>query len=104
MYKVFHRQPLYPNVITDDPDPLLAASLDWPASYQEVAHIEAASLEEVYFKTQHLESPWWHNRGVKVLQMSRSTSMGDVIRDENGDLWAVAITGFVRLSIQEEEP
>ncbi len=98
MYKVFHRQPLYSGLVIDDPEPLPAAKLDWPASYQEVAHVEARSLEEVYFKTQHLETVWWHNRGVKALQMSRSTSVGDVIIDEQSDLWVVAVNGFVRLS------
>jgi hypothetical protein len=116
MYKVFHRQPLYPGLITGDPEPLPAATLDWPVSYQEVARVEASSLEEVYFKTQHLESPWWHNRGVQALQISRSTSVGDVIqedqalresqamRDEQGNLWAVATIGFVRLADEEVKP
>jgi hypothetical protein len=111
MYKVHHRQPLYPDLVFSDQDPLPAATssqclsgiLDWPTSYQEVAQVEAESLEEVYFKTQHLETTWWHNREVKALQISRTTSVGDVIQDENNDLWAVATTGFVRLSRQKKE-
>jgi hypothetical protein len=98
MYKIYHRQPLYPGLVFSDQEPLLANTLDWPASYQEVAHVEAESLEEVYLKTQHLERAWHHNRGVQAIQMSRSTSVGDVIQDERGELWAVAATGFVRLS------
>jgi hypothetical protein len=63
-----------------------------------VAHVEAENMEEAYFKTQHLDVAWWHNRGVKAIQMSRSTSVGDVIQDEQGDSWAVAATGFVKIA------
>jgi hypothetical protein len=101
MYKIYHRHPLYPGLVFGDQEPLPAATLDWPASYQEVAQVEAESLEEAYFKTQHLETAWWHNRGVKALQMSRSTSVGDVIQDEQNELWAVAVTGFVKITEQE---
>ncbi|MGD2158512.1 MAG: hypothetical protein PVG14_00255 [Anaerolineales bacterium] len=105
VYKVFHYQPLYPGLVLADQGPIPAAKLDWPVSYKEVAHVEAKSLEEVYFKTQHLETVWWHNPGVKALYMSRSTSMGDVIQDEVGDLWAVALIGFAEvIEAQEEEP
>ena len=98
MYKIYHRQPLYPGLVFSDQEPLPADTLDWPASYQEVAHVEAKNIEEAYIKTQLLDIAWWHNRGVKAIQMSRSTSVGDVIRDERGEPWAVAATGFVRLS------
>jgi hypothetical protein len=98
MYKIYHRQPLYPGLVFSDQEPLPADTLDWPASYQEVAHVEAKSMEEAYFKTQHLDVVWWHNRSVKAIQMSRSTSVGDVIRDEQGELWAVAATGLVKIA------
>jgi len=98
MYKIYHRQPLFPGLIFSDQEPLPADTLDWPASYQEVAHVEAESLEEVYLKTQHLERAWHLNQGVKAIQISRSTSVGDVIQDEKGTFWAVAAAGFVRLS------
>ncbi len=112
MYKIYHRQPLYPGLVFSDQEPLPADTLDWPASYQEVAHVEAANMEEVYIKTQHLDIAWWHpplhrgwhNLGVKAIQMSRSTSVGDVIQDEQGEFWAVAATGFVRLSEQDRSP
>ena len=104
MYKIYHRQPLYPGLVFSDQEPLSADTLDWPASYQEVAQVEAKSLEEAYFKTQHLEFAWWHNRGVKATQMSRSTSVGDVIQDEQNELWAVAATGFVKITEQEVKP
>jgi hypothetical protein len=103
MYKIYHRQPLYPGLVFSDQERLPADTLDWPASYQEAAQVEAESLEEAYIKTQHLETAWWHNRGVKATQMSRSTSVGDVIQDEQGAFWAVAATGFIRISEQHEK-
>jgi hypothetical protein len=105
VYKVFHHQPLYPGLVFADQGPVPAAKLGWPASYKEVAHVEAKSLEEVYFKTQHLDTVWWHNPCVKAIDMSRSTSVGDIIQDEKGDLWAVAMAGFAKvLEGQKEEP
>jgi hypothetical protein len=101
MYKIYHRQPRYPGLVFRDPEPLSADTLDWPARYQEVAHVEAENMEEVYIKTQHQETAWWHNRGVQAKQMSRSTSVGDVIQDEQNELWAVAATGFVKIAEQE---
>ena len=101
MYKIYHRQPLYPGLAFSHQEPLPADTLDWPASYQIVAHVEAKNMEEAYIKTQHLERAWHHNRGVKAIQMSRSTSVGDVIQDEQGEFWVVAATGFVKIADQE---
>ena len=101
MYKICHRQPLYLGLVFSDQEPRPAGTLDWPASYQEVAHVEAKNMEEAYLKTQHLETAWHHNRGVKAIQMSRSTSVGDVIQGEQGEFWAVAATGFVRIAEQD---
>ena len=97
MYKVYHRQPLYPGLVFSDQDPIPVNDLNWPASYEEVAHVEATNLEEVYLKTQHLETVWWHNRGVTAIQMSRSTAVGDILRDEKGVFWVVAAFGFMRV-------
>ncbi len=101
MYKIYHRQPLYPGLVFSDQEPLPADTFDWPARYQKVAHVQAKNMEEAYLKTQHLETAWWHNRGVQAIQMSRSTSVGDVIQDEQGELWAVAATGFVKITEQK---
>ena len=98
MYIVYHRQPLYPGLVFTDQNPIPADDLNWPANYQEIAHVEANSLEEAYFKTQHLETAWWHNKGVVAVQMSRSTSVGDMIQDEQDDLWVVAVTGFLKIT------
>ncbi|MGD9091374.1 MAG: hypothetical protein PVF74_00895 [Anaerolineales bacterium] len=100
MYKVFHNQPLYPGMVFQEND-ILISELDWPDRYQEVARVDVDDLEEAYLKTQHLEKPWWLNPGVKVVNLSRSTSVGDVIQDENGTLWVVAAIGFVKLIQQK---
>jgi len=98
MYTVYHRQPLYPGLVFADQDPIPIDELNWPDNYQEVAQVEASSLEEVYLKTQHLETVWWHNQGVTVIQISRSTAVGDILRDERGILWVVAASGFVKIT------
>jgi hypothetical protein len=97
MYTVYHRQPIYTGLVFLDQDPIPLDELNWPDNYQESAYVEANSLEEVYRKTQHLETVWWHNKGVTAIQMSRSTAIGDVLRDEKGNFWVVAVTGFVKI-------
>jgi hypothetical protein len=101
MYKVFHHQPLYPGMVFQENDSLIASEIDWPDCYQEVALVDVDDLEEVYLKTQHLEKPWWLSPSVSVVNLSRSTSVGDVIQDENGTLWVVAAIGFVKLAQQK---
>ena len=44
MYKIYHRQPLYPGLVFSDQKPLPADTLDWPADYPEVAHVEAENV------------------------------------------------------------
>jgi hypothetical protein len=103
MYIVYHRQPIYPGLVPSNQDPIPFYDLNWPDSYLEVAQVEANSLEEVYVKTQHQENVWWHNKGVAAIQMSRSTAIGDILRDENGDLWVVAASGFVKATDASEK-
>jgi hypothetical protein len=104
MYKVYHRQPLYPGLVFLDQEAHLPAILGWPSNYRAVARVEADSLEEVFARTQHLETAWWHNPGVKALEISRSTSIGDIIQNEQGDLFAVTMTGFAKVSDRAADP
>lgn len=76
-YKVYHRinptfQPEYP--------------VDFPNGFIDVAIVETeGGLEDVFRVTNHIDKAWWTNPEVKAhVPTSRSTSVGDVVEDENG--------------------
>lgn len=50
------------------------------------------ALEIAYRQTQHLDVSWWDNAG--ILLHVRSTSVGDVLADEQGNLFVVESMGF----------
>jgi hypothetical protein len=50
------------------------------------------ALEIAYRQTQHLDVSWWDNAGVML--HVRSTSVGDVLADEQGNLFVVESMGF----------
>lgn len=50
------------------------------------------ALEIAYRQTQHLDVSWWNNAGVML--HVRSTSVGDVLADEQGNLFVVESMGF----------
>ena len=95
-YTVFHHQPLYHLVGNGE---MCADDLGWPEKYEKTAIVDAHSLEEVYAKTQHLHHPWWENPGVTAFRIAaRSTSIGDIVQDKDGQLWVVARFGFEKLA------
>ena len=50
------------------------------------------ALETAYRQTQHLDVSWWDNAGVML--HVRSTSVGDVLADEQDNLFVVESMGF----------
>ena len=50
------------------------------------------SLHIAFAQTQHLDAPWYHNLG--VLPHLRSTSVGDLLADDNGRFFVVERCGF----------
>ena len=95
-YTVFHHQPLCHLLGSGE---MRAEDLGWPENYEKTATVDAHSLDEVYAKTQHLHRPWWENPGVTAFGMAaRSTSIGDIVQDKDGQLWVVASFGFEKLT------
>lgn len=82
------------------PQPRLWDSPECETRYRLVALVQAASLEEVYRLTNHLDRDWRENAAVKAVAVPppRSTSVGDVIvHTEDGQAWLVQPTGFTSL-------
>jgi hypothetical protein len=67
--------------------------------YQLVAVVEAETLEEVYRLTNHIDNDWRENALVRTIATTppRSTSVGDVLVNGNGQAWLVACVGFIPL-------
>lgn len=64
------------------------------ANYKLVAEVDTDEKERAYMLTNHIDTEWWNNDGVNKVEESRSTSVGDLLEDENGQLWLVASIGF----------
>ena len=70
------------------------------ASYEEVAHVEARNLEEVFHKTNSIDQYWGENTGVTLCGKAasvptRSTSVGDIFVVQ-GDHYYVDSFGFTK--------
>lgn len=59
--------------------------------YKQVATIDG-SLEDAFAKTQNIDKPW------DPMGIHRSTSVGDIVKDETGGLHLVAPIGFERIA------
>lgn len=108
LYRLFHVSSPPRSRAADDP--LVEARLDAMAgdiaaavdlgAYAEVAHVEARDCEEAYRLTNHIEADWTHGPAIKRLagqDGTRSTSIGDILMDEEGRLHRVAFVGFEEL-------
>lgn len=99
-FEVFHRT--HPTFGFDDAKPL------FPKDYDHVATVEASALGAVFQLTNHIDRPWWENEGVTLIgpEQYRSTSVGDVVKDEAGTLWLCDHVGwkpFDGIVIREED-
>lgn len=92
-----------------DPDTMFLPQVElWESEERDnyfrlVALVQAASPEEVYRLTNHIDYDWRENEQVKAVALKppRSTSVGDVITRCGGgswQAWMVDHTGFKLLS------
>ena len=71
----------------------------WPSEYVLVARVSTDTPDGAFRLTNHIDSPWWYNGGVEqVGQPSRSTSVGDVVKNmATGELWHCDNVGWSKL-------
>ena len=71
----------------------------YPSDYKQVAIVEAEDIEEVFRITNHIDDNWENNP--EVLEVigngHRSTSVGDIVVDENGVVNRCEIVGWVKV-------
>jgi hypothetical protein len=62
--------------------------------YQLVAEVECDNFGDVFYLTNHVHQEWWKNEGVTLIKESRSTSVGDIVVDENDNIHLCASMGW----------
>lgn len=88
--KVYHSKTLT--------NPFAEVNPIFPIDYNKVADIETKDLNEAYELSNSINSPWLFNNKVKSdLLVCRSTSVGDVIEDNDGNFFMVDMIGFKEL-------
>lgn len=70
--------------------------------FELVATVDTESLDEAYQLTNNIDNSWITNPGVDPLyaQDKRSTSVGDLLRDGQGDYYVVESAGFRKLNFE----
>jgi len=71
-------------------------------TYIYTATIEAKDLDEAYMLSNSIQSAWFQNPDLIDINLNgkegvRSTSIGDLLLDENNIYWVVAPDGFTEL-------
>jgi len=67
-------------------------------NYKIVADVETDCIGNVFQLTNHIDHSWQENQEViAYTDKARSTSVGDLIEDENCQLWMVASCGFEKV-------
>lgn len=67
-------------------------------AYNLVAHVQTTDTEKAFRLTNHIDADWKTNHGVSPASgPQRSTSVGDLIVDNNGVAWLVCGIGFEAL-------
>jgi hypothetical protein len=74
----------------------------FPDHYIHVANVDSQSLDGAYTLTNHIDSAWFTNEEVEVLNCSRSTSVGDVVVDRDGEAHRCKSMGWEQIKVQEE--
>ncbi len=66
-----------------------------------VARIDTDTLDEAFRLTHNVERPWTRNSAIRLMPSAwngaRSTSVGDILVDDQGGQWLVEAHGFVAL-------
>ena len=98
LYSVYHK---------NKSDFLSNDVLDWDKEkgrFTLVAVVSADSLDEVFYFTNHVDQDWttWENVNMHVEGRVRSTSVGDVVVDNDGQPWLCAQAGWTKLIGKEE--
>jgi len=89
MFSVFHKiEPDFRD--TENP-------ANFPEGFEKVAEVECEDITKVFYLTNHViyhTHEWWKNDGVTLVKESRSTSVGDVVVDADGNRFLCVKVGW----------
>jgi hypothetical protein len=74
----------------------------FPEHYTHVANVNINDIEDAYELANHIHTAWYNNKSVEILDLSRSTSIGDVIVDKKGVVHRCESMGWEQIKVQEE--
>ena len=73
------------------------------SNYELVAVVHGTDVENAFYFTNHIDKAWFDHINVKVVKESRSTSVGDLVEDEDGQLWLCAGCGWEKVEWNEND-
>jgi len=73
------------------------------SNYKLVAVVETDALGNTFGLTNHIDVEWWKNDGVELIEESRSTSVGDLVEDIDGNLWMCASCGWTEVKWADDK-
>jgi len=104
-FQVYHFTPLFTDYFMHDDGGLAVISASWAAraEFEKVATVFCEDLNDVFRLTNHIDRAWTTNPNVVPEGYEhRSTSVGDVIVDDDSVAWYVAPSGFKRIDTDAE--
>jgi len=71
----------------------------FPNDYAKIAVVECEDIEDVFRATNHIDTNWMENKEVIecFVDIARSTSVGDVVVDENGNKYHCEFAGWKQI-------
>jgi hypothetical protein len=75
----------------------------FPEEYTKVSLVEADSVADTFRITNHIDSDWRMNDEVieSYKDRVRSTSIGDIVEDEDDDFYLCASVGWEKMDVDE---
>lgn len=68
--------------------------------YIQVADVHCDNIDDAYRLTNHIDEAWQLNEEVQnALQPARSTSVGDLVKTEDGTIFICASFGWKQISV-----
>lgn len=73
---------------------------EFPKEYRHIATVRCKNLDDVFRVTNHVDRPWHENPDIKMVwkEVPRSTSVGDIVVDQDGNQWRVESVGWKHLN------
>ena len=73
---------------------------EFPKEYRHIATVNCKDLDDVFRVTNHVDRPWQNNPQIKIHYniTPRSTSVGDVVVDQDGKQWRVESVGWKHIN------